>query len=53
MSIYDKDCEEGCRLLRAEKDKIEAVKTWHKAQLGNKVDPQDIYELSKILEAEG
>ncbi len=31
--------------------KIEAVKDWHKAQLGNEVDSQDIYELSGILEA--
>jgi len=26
MSLYDLDCEQGCRLLRAERDKLEAVK---------------------------
>ena len=30
MSIYDTDCEEGCRLLKAERKKLEAVKTWLK-----------------------
>lgn len=31
--------------------KLEAVKKWHQIQLGNEVDPQDIYELSEILGA--
>lgn len=30
MSIYDKDCEEGCRLLKAERDKIKAINDWIK-----------------------
>ena len=32
-------------------EKLEAVKKWHKAQLGRQVDPTDIKELGEILEA--
>ncbi len=53
--IYEKTDKENCDLLYkmlTAQQKLEAVKKWHYAQLGNEVDPQDIYELSKILEAE-
>ncbi len=37
---------------KALKDQIEAVKKWHKAQVGRQVDPTDIKELGEILGVE-
>lgn len=39
--------------LTEKTEKLEAVKKWHKAQLGRQVDSTDIKELGEILEVEG
>lgn len=33
MSTYDMDCEQGCRLLKVERDKLEAVKSWYETRI--------------------
>lgn len=48
IPIQEKELKE----LEEKAKKLEAVKKWHKAQLGRQVDPTDIKELGEILEAD-
>ena len=53
MSIYDLDCKQGCRLLKVEKDKLEAVKTWlTKAKAQGHISISQGEALDEILGAE-
>lgn len=58
MSIYDIDCELGCKLLKAERNKIEAVKALcvpeaDKGVLSTRGRKKLAIDILKILGAEG
>ncbi len=54
MSIYDIDCEMGCKLLKAERSKIKAVRTWlTKAKAQGYISISQGEKLGEILEVEG
>ncbi len=52
MSIYDIDCELGCKLLKAERNKLEAIKKHYDNRPKVVHAPLWFMKLGKILEAE-
>ena len=54
MSLYDTDCEMGCKLLKTERDKLKAIKTPLDGWITNDGTLENIISIvEKILEVEG
>lgn len=50
--VYDMDCELGCKLLKAERNKLEALKTWLiEAKAQGRISMSVGFSLDEILGA--